>query len=416
MRPLRRRFVWVPTVLVLAVVLLGGARLLDLNVRHHIQVAHERARATAADITRRIEPQLQALTVSAVTEAQRLGAAAATSDQEPDFAGIAPHRAVFWMSATDEVRGTLPGDRLAATGLAAEWRAAEASHRAPPRALIGPVRLGSEWFLAARAPVPGPASLPPRGYAVAYTALDPLLASSGLTQLLGQGYVFELSQAEPRSARSRSFVSTAPGPLTEPVRTQIRLPSGVAAVPADSELELALQPRAGWYPRSQYAASVALLVFLAWLLAFGTHDLTHALQRSRTAMRGAHARLHGLRARLALEIREHQALQQTFDHERFHDPFTGLPNRRYFMDQVDRALRDLRTKRRAQLTVLIIDIVRFKLVNDMLGHTAGDELMVQAARRFEQTTAERSAVLARWSGDQFVLLVTDLAGPEAAVD
>jgi len=50
---------------------------------------------------------------------------------------------------------------------------------------------------------------------------------------------------------------------------------------------------------------------------------------------------------------------------------------------LDRALRDVRTKRRQRIGVIIVDISRFKLVNDMLGHTAGDELMVQAARRFE---------------------------------
>jgi len=109
-------------------------------------------------------------------------------------------------------------------------------------------------------------------------------------------------------------------------------------------------------------------------------------------------------------------LQETFDHARFHDAFTGLPNRRYFMDQLDRALRDVRTKRRQRIAVIIIDIARFKLINDMLGHTAGDELMVQAARRFEKSTSAFEGVLARWGGDQFALLVLDIASVEAALN
>ena len=118
---------------------------------------------------------------------------------------------------------------------------------------------------------------------------------------------------------------------------------------------------------------------------------------------------------LATEMQQRLSLQETFDHARFHDAFTGLPNRRYFMDQLDRALRDVRTKRRQRVAVIIVDISRFKLVNDMLGHTAGDELMVQAARRFEKSTSVFEGVLARWGGDQFAVLILDVASTEAAL-
>src|SRR5258707_13737846 len=85
------------------------------------------------------------------------------------------------------------------------------------------------------------------------------------------------------------------------------------------------------------------------------------------------------------------------------------------MDQLDRALRDVRTKRRQRIGVIIVDISRFKLVNDMLGHTAGDELMVQAARRFEKSTAAFEGVLARWGGDQFAVLILDIAATDVAL-
>jgi diguanylate cyclase (GGDEF)-like protein len=85
------------------------------------------------------------------------------------------------------------------------------------------------------------------------------------------------------------------------------------------------------------------------------------------------------------------------------------------MDQLDRALRDVRTKRRQRIAVIIVDISRFKLVNDMLGHTAGDELMVQAARRFEKSTSAFEGVLARWGGDQFAVLILDVASTEVAL-
>jgi diguanylate cyclase (GGDEF)-like protein len=86
------------------------------------------------------------------------------------------------------------------------------------------------------------------------------------------------------------------------------------------------------------------------------------------------------------------------------------------MDQLDSALRELRTKRRARIAVIIVDISRFNLINHLLGHTAGDDLMVQVARRFEASSAALDGTLARWGGDQFALLLLDVASPVAALD
>jgi len=97
---------------------------------------------------------------------------------------------------------------------------------------------------------------------------------------------------------------------------------------------------------TELASDIGLLAFLAWLLAFGTHDLSHALQRSRAALTAARKRLRAINQQLGDRDAQRLSLQETFDHARFHDAFTGLPNRRYFMDQLDRALRDVRTKRR----------------------------------------------------------------------
>jgi diguanylate cyclase (GGDEF)-like protein len=244
--------------------------------------------------------------------------------------------------------------------------------------------------------------------------LNELIAASHLTRLTGMGYDFELYQVEPGSARSRSFASSRTERLTDAVAARIRLPT-TAAIPG-SYLEVAIRPRAGWFPTTLLASEIGLLVFLAWLLAFGTHDLSQALQRSRAALAAARRRQRTVNQQLAAEMQQRLNLQETFDHARFHDAFTGLPNRRYFMDQLDRALRDVRTRRRQRLAVIIVDIVRFKLINDILGHTAADELMVQAARRFERSTSAFEGVLARWGGDQFAVLILDLASPEAALN
>jgi diguanylate cyclase (GGDEF)-like protein len=412
----QRSFGWLPTVVVLAVVLIAGSRLLYLSVQHHAVAARETAATVASAAVGRIEPLLQRLAELAERPAASAAQVSSNTDTPASLPSVPAAANTFWMSTDDKVLSSRPEEVATANGVASEWRSAESSHTEPGSAVLGPVRLGSQWLIAVRFPVTarGPATVPRlRGWSVAYADLDKLIAASHLPRLTEMGYDFALSQVDPSSARSRSFVSSRTEPLTEAVSARIRLPAA-AAIPG-SYLELEIRPRAGWYPATLLASEIGLLVFLAWLLAFGTHDLIHALQRASAALAGARRRLHATNQKLAAEMQQRLNLQETFDHARFHDAFTGLPNRRYFMDQLDRALRDVRTKRRQRLAVIIVDIVRFKLINDMLGHTAGDELMVQAARRFEESTAAFDGVLARWGGDQFAVLIRDLPSPDAAL-
>ena len=95
------------------------------------------------------------------------------------------------------------------------------------------------------------------------------------------------------------------------------------------------------------------------------------------------------------------------------DPLTGLPNRLYFLDRLDDAI----GKRMADgigFAVLFIDLDRFKLVNDSLGHAAGDELLGGVAERLKSGirgggSEHGASVVARLGGDEFAVLLTDLA-------
>ena len=413
--PFRKRDLgWLPTVVVLAVVLLGGSRLLYLSVQHHSEVA----RATAANVglsyARKIEPELQRLADLSVAQA-RAAAQSLAADEQVDLNLIPLKNNTFWMSAEDRVLGARQTQMTAATGIASEWQSAESARAVPGQSMLGPLRLGSQWLVAARVPIRSrSAEERPRAWAVAYADLDALLAGAHLSRLSDEAYDFELLQAEPRSARNRIFIGSSTEPLLHPVVTQIRLPPGFTPAVPGSYLAITLRPHSGWYPTTELASDIGLLAFLAWLLSFGTHDLIHSLQRSRAVLTAARKRLRSINQQLATEMQQRLNLQETFDHARFHDAFTGLPNRRYFMDQLDRALRDVRTKRRQRIAVILVDISRFKLVNDMLGHTAGDELMVQAARRFEKSASAFEGVLARWGGDQFAVLILDVASTDAA--
>jgi diguanylate cyclase (GGDEF)-like protein len=414
----KRDLGWLPTVVVLVVVLIAGSRLMYLSVQHHATAARAAASTIAAAYVSKIEPEFQKL--GSLASRQAAAAAKALGDTNTftslDSVPLASNS--LWMTAEDRVLTARPADAATASGIASEWESAESARPVPGSSILGPMRLGSQWLVAARAPVvPAIAGIQsaPQGWAVSFGDLDDVISSRQLARLTDAGYDFELSQVEPRSARSRIFVSSSTEPLTDALITRVRLPNGFAPAIAGSYLAVSIRPRNGWYPATELASDIGLLAFLAWLLAFGTHDLSHALQRSRAALAAARRRLRAINQQLATEMQQRLSLQETFDHARFHDAFTGLPNRRYFMDQLDRALRDVRTKRRQRIAVIIVDISRFKLVNDMLGHTAGDELMVQAARRFEKSTSAFEGVLARWGGDQFAVLVLDIASTEVAL-
>lgn len=404
--------------MVLAVVLIAGSRLMYLSVQHHAAAARAEATSVLAGYASKIDPELQKLGVLATKQATAAGKVLANTNSFTSLDSLPLVPNAFWMTNEDRVLSSLPADANAAAGIASEWDSAESARPVPGSSVLGPLRLGSQWLVAARVPIvpaiPG-AESQIRGWAVSYGDLDELIAHAHLARLTDSGYDFELSQVEPRSARTRIFVSSSTDPLVDAVAIKLRLPNGFHPATAGSYVQIAILPHSGWYPATELASDIGLLAFLAWLLAFGTHDLSHALKRSRSALTAARARLRNINRQLATEMQQRLSLQETFDHARFHDAFTGLPNRRYFMDQLDRALRDVRTKRRQRVAVIIVDISRFKLVNDMLGHTAGDELMVQAARRFEKSTSAFEGVLARWGGDQFAVLILDVASTDAAL-
>jgi diguanylate cyclase (GGDEF)-like protein len=106
---------------------------------------------------------------------------------------------------------------------------------------------------------------------------------------------------------------------------------------------------------------------------------------------------------LRREARERHRLHERMTHDAFHDALTLLPNRRYFMAELERAL--LRGERRgAAVAVLFIDLDGFKRVNDTLGHDAGDDVLRRASEAFGHTVRQ-SDFLARLGGDEFAVVM-----------
>lgn len=113
------------------------------------------------------------------------------------------------------------------------------------------------------------------------------------------------------------------------------------------------------------------------------------------------------------DISERAALAEQLTYQAFHDPLTQLANRALFMDRLNHAL--LRNQpTTSQCAVLFLDLDRFKVINDSLGHEMGDHLLIAIAERL-QTIIRPGDMLARLGGDEFTLLLEQIDTPQAAI-
>jgi PAS domain S-box-containing protein len=133
------------------------------------------------------------------------------------------------------------------------------------------------------------------------------------------------------------------------------------------------------------------------------------------------------------DITERKRAEDLLAHNAFHDSLTNLPNRALFLDRLERAMGVSRRHTDFKFAVLFIDIDEFKVVNDSLGHAAGDALLIQIAQRLTASVREtdtisssqwgtsvaqlivRGSTVARPGGDEFAVLVEELHDPSDAV-
>src|SRR5829696_2837996 len=114
------------------------------------------------------------------------------------------------------------------------------------------------------------------------------------------------------------------------------------------------------------------------------------------------------------DVSERKAFEEQLAHQAFHDGVTGLANRALFAERVRHAIARNRRERRG-LAVIFLDLDDFKTINDSLGHAAGDDVLVEVARRLDQSIRGADTA-ARFGGDEFAVLLEDVEHSQEAAD
>lgn len=117
---------------------------------------------------------------------------------------------------------------------------------------------------------------------------------------------------------------------------------------------------------------------------------------------------------LIRDITKHKQIEAQLRHNAFHDALTGLPNRDLFMDRLGRAVEHAKRHKNYWFAVLFLDLDRFKMINDNLGHTLGDQFLITTARRLEACLRPTDTA-ARLGGDEFTVLLEDIKGVSDAI-
>ncbi|WP_162823830.1 EAL domain-containing protein [Lysobacter sp. TY2-98] len=156
------------------------------------------------------------------------------------------------------------------------------------------------------------------------------------------------------------------------------------------------------------------------LLTFISYQIANGLERQRAAgeLKNAYADLERRVAERTIELSEQievrEQIEQRLKHEVLHDSLTGLPNRAYLRDQLVRALAHRERDPSYRFAVLFMDLDRFKVINDSVGHLVGDALLKEVARRFSHCVRGGRDMVARLGGDEFAILM-EVDSPESAM-
>ncbi len=115
-----------------------------------------------------------------------------------------------------------------------------------------------------------------------------------------------------------------------------------------------------------------------------------------------------------IDITDRKRMEHQLVYDAFHDHLTGLPNRALFMDRLEQALKQVKRDHNHLFAVLFLDLDRFKIINDSMGHLVGDKLLITIASRLAKCLRPADTV-ARLGGDEFTIILDDITNENDAV-
>ena len=156
--------------------------------------------------------------------------------------------------------------------------------------------------------------------------------------------------------------------------------------------------------------AIGLLIVMAIirqvLVTLENERLNHSLNFSLDQLRIKSDQVEETARRMQVEIVAHQQANDRLSYETLHDSLTGLPNRTLFLDRLTWAAKFIKRHEGSTFAVLYLNCDHFKAVNDSMGHTAGDQLLVETSYRLIDCL-RASDTVARIGGDEFVMLLSD---------
>lgn len=142
--------------------------------------------------------------------------------------------------------------------------------------------------------------------------------------------------------------------------------------------------------------------------------LAQAHNQMATQLRDSFAGLLEVNRQLEAEINERKQVEEQLRYNAFHDALTGLPNRAFFMERLKHTLQRAKRQKNYLFAVLFLDLDRFKVINDSLGHLKGDQFLIAIANRLE-VCIRSTDIAARLGGDEFTILLDELQNVSEAI-
>ena len=237
------------------------------------------------------------------------------------------------------------------------------------------------------------------GAVISYVRVADLLRAGDVARAVRTGYEYRIGRTDPASGRLLVFARSTELDLIEPIRVPVSVPG--------TSWTLELSPRDGWMSRAFLAREAGVALLVAILIALFVYDI---LRRPEVLEREVEARARKLveaNRRIVTEVEQRERAEEQAVHEATHDRLTELPNRRYLLDRLGRAL-DRGRYMPFVFGVLLVDLDRFTTINDTLGHSIGDQLLMSVRNRL-QSCLRFGDILARTGGDEFAIVAFEVA-------